>query len=64
MTKKHKWFEVPGWFRKYQCPDCNAVKQWDSSFGRIVYYSGTGIGPLFWAPKCEIKISTDAPVKL
>lgn len=54
MKKKirHSWSAVPGWFRKWQCWKCNAVKQWDKDFKCIVYYEGNGNGPFYKTPSC------------
>ena len=49
---KHRWSPVPGWFRKWQCIHCFAVKQWDVGFKRIMYYDGKGNGPFYRTPSC------------
>lgn len=65
MEKKtrHSWSTVPGWFKKWQCSKCNAVKQWEKGWGKVMFYNSRGSGPFFATPKCESFSSTDVKLK-
>jgi hypothetical protein len=58
VRKKHHWSDLDG-YQRSTCKDCNAIKYWDNTIQRIVYFDSFGNGPFYWAPKCNLILATD-----
>jgi len=51
---RHKWWEVHGHFKCWECSKCNAKKVWDKTMQQIVYYDRFGNGPFYKTPECVL----------